>query len=213
LGETHLRHYRNRLAAILRGESPPAEPLFSKTPDHTTHISVVDAAGNFVGVTTTAGESAGFVVDGTGLCMNNMLGEADLHPQGFHRLAPGTRLTTMMSPTVLLEAGKPRLVLGSGGSSRLRAAILQAVSNVVDFGLRLDEAVHLPRMYFGEGVLHLEGGIAETRAQALETLGYRVNRWQNLNMYFGGTHAVALEEGRWVAVGDRRRGGAGAIVF
>ena len=212
LGETHLQRYREKLAAILRGDSPPAEPLFPKTPDHTTHISVVDAAGNFVGVTTTAGESAGFVVDGTGLCMNNMLGEADLHPQGFHRLAPGTRLTTMMSPTVLLEKGQPRLVLGSGGSSRLRAAILQAVSNVVDFELPLEDAVHLPRMYFGEGILHLEGGIAEEKAQALEKMGYVVNRWQNLNMYFGGTHAVALEKGRWVAVGDRRRGGAGVAV-
>jgi len=144
--------------------------------------------------------------------MNNMLGEADLHPQGFHRLAPGTRLTTMMSPTVLLEKGQPRLVLGSGGSSRLRAAILQAVSNVVDFELPLEDAVHLPRMYFGEGILHLEGGIAEEKAQALEKMGYVVNRWQNLNMYFGGTHAVALEKGRWVAVGDRRRGGAGVAV-
>ncbi len=211
LGESHLQLYREKLEKILRGESPPAEPLFQKTPDHTTHISVVDGTGNFVGVTTTAGESAGFVVDGTGLCMNNMLGEADLHPQGFHRLAPKTRLTTMMSPTVLLEGGEPRLVLGSGGSSRLRAAILQAVSNVIDFDLPLEEAVHLPRMYFGEGLLHLEGGIGEEKAQALERLGYRVNPWKDLNMYFGGTHAVAFEKGRWVAVGDRRRGGDGAI--
>ena len=212
LGDKNIQLYRQKLQTILSGESPPSEPPFPREPDHTTHISVVDEAGNFVGVTTTAGESAGFVVDGTGICMNNMLGEADLHPQGFHTLAPGARLTTMMSPTLLLQDGKPRMVLGSGGSSRLRAAILQAVSNVIDFGMPLEKAVHLPRMYFGAGILHLEGGIPEKRAQGLEKLGYKVNRWPDLNMYFGGTHAVAFENGHWVAVGDRRRGGAGIVV-
>lgn len=195
LNETHIVAYQKQLNAILRGASPPAEPLFPKESDHTTHISVVDAAGNFVGVTTTAGESAGYVVEGTGLCMNNMLGEADLHPNGFHKLPAGARLTTMMAPAVLLKAGQPRLVLGSGGSSRLRSAILQAVVNVVDFGLPLEEAVHRPRVHFGEGILQLEGGIPKARAREMEALGYEVNRWQNLNMYFGGTHAVALEGG------------------
>ena len=212
LNEKHISLYQSKLNEILLGGNHPPEPLFPKTPDHTTHISVVDAAGNFVGVTTTAGESAGFVVEGTGLCMNNMLGEADLHPQGFHKTPPGTRLTTMMSPTVLLKDGAPKMVLGSGGSSRLRSAILQAVSNVIDFKMPLEKAVHLPRIHFGAGTLHLEGGIPEKQALALEGLGYKVNRWQNLNMYFGGTHALALEDGRWVAVGDRRRGGDGVIV-
>ncbi len=212
LNEKHLGLYQKKLNEILLGAKPPTEPLFAKGPDHTTHISVVDAAGNFVGVTTTAGESAGCGVDGTGICMNNMLGEADLHPQGFHKMRPGERLTTMMSPTILLKDGAPQMVLGSGGSSRLRSAILQAVSNVIDFKMPLEEAVHNPRIHFGAGILQLEGGIPEERAVALEKMGYNVNCWQNLNMYFGGTHAVALENGKWVAVGDSRRGGDGAIV-
>ncbi len=210
--EAHIQLYRDKLNEILREGNHLSEPIFPKSPDHTTHISVVDAAGNFVGVTTTAGESAGFVVDETGLCMNNMLGEADLHPQGFHKMAPGTRLNTMMSPTVLLRNGAPEMVLGSGGSSRLRSAILQSVSNVIDFKMPLSEAVHAPRIHFGAGILHLEGGISEERASALEGLGYKVNRWEGLNMYFGGTHALALENGHWVAVGDRRRGGDGVVV-
>jgi gamma-glutamyltranspeptidase/glutathione hydrolase len=212
LGDDHVRAYQEKLGQILAGAQPPSEPLFPKTPNNTTHISVVDAAGNFVGVTTTAGEFAGYLPAGTGIHMNNMLGEADLHPQGFHKTPPGTRLTTMMSPTVLLKDGAPQMVLGSGGSSRLRSAILQAVINVIDFGLPLEEAVHLPRIHFGAGTLQLEGGIPEERAVALENLGYQVNRWDGLNMYFGGTHVVALIDGEWTAVGDRRRGGAGAIV-
>lgn len=212
LNEKHIRRYQSQLNKILRGGNHPSEPFFPKSPDHTTHISVVDAAGNFVGVTTTAGESAGFVVDGTGLCMNNMLGEADLHPLGFHKIAPGTRLTTMMAPTILLKDGAPQMILGSGGSSRLRSAILQAVVNVVDFKMPLKKAVHTPRIHFGADVLHLEGGISEACAVEMEALGYAVNRWENLNMYFGGTHAVALENGHWVAVGDSRRGGDGAVI-
>ncbi|RLD02544.1 MAG: gamma-glutamyltransferase [Chloroflexi bacterium] len=212
LNEKHISLYRSKLNTILLEGNHLTEPVFPKSPDHTTHISVVDAAGNFVGVTTTAGESAGFVVDGTGLCMNNMLGEADLHPQGFHKIAPGTRLTTMMAPTILLKNGAPQMILGSGGSSRLRSAILQAVVNVVDFKMPLEKAVHSPRVHFGAGMLHLEGGISEKRAKEMENLGYKVNRWENLNMYFGGTHAVALENGQWVAIGDKRRGGDGAVV-
>lgn len=212
LGEEHIRAYQEKLGQILAGAEPPSEPLFPKGPDHTTHISVVDAAGNFVGVTTTAGEFAGYLPAGTGIHMNNMLGEADLHPQGFHKLAAGKRLTTMMSPTVLLKDGAPQMVLGSGGSSRLRSAILQAVVNVIDFKLPLEEAVHRPRIHFGAGTLQLEGGIPDERAAALEQLGYTVNRWEGLNMYFGGTHVVALIDGEWVAVGDSRRGGAGSVV-
>ena len=191
---------------------PPAEPRFPRESDHTTHISVIDRLGNFAGITTTAGESAGFVVADTGMCMNNMLGEADLHPQGFHKLSPGARLTTMMSPTILLQAGKPRLVLGSGGSSRLRGAILQVISNVIDFKMPLTDAVHAPRMHFEAGVTQLEGGISKLVAEDLRQKGYTVNCWPGLNMFFGGTHAVAIEHGHWVAVGDARRGGAGIAV-
>ena len=212
LGDDHVRAYQEKLGQILDGAEPPSEPLFPKTPNNTTHISVVDAAGNFVGVTTTAGEFSGYLVDGTGLHMNNMLGEADLHPQGFHKTPAGARLTTMMSPTVLLKDGQPQMVLGSGGSSRLRSAILQAIVNVIDFGLPLEEAVHRPRIHFGKGILQLEGGIPAERAEGLEQLGYNTNRWDDLNMYFGGTHVVALIDGEWVAVGDRRRGGAGSVV-
>jgi len=212
LSAEHIARYQKKLAAILNGAQPPAEPVFPRASDHTTHISVVDRLGSFAGITTTAGESAGFVVADTGICMNNMLGEADLHPQGFHKLPPGERLTTMMSPTILLEDGKPRLVLGSGGSTRLRGAIFQVISNVIDFKMPLVDAVNAPRVHFEDGVLQLEGGIADRTAAGLRQKGYTVNCWPDRNMYFGGTHAVAIEHGRWVAVGDARRGGTGMTI-
>jgi gamma-glutamyltranspeptidase/glutathione hydrolase len=118
----------------------------------------------------------------------------------------------MMSPTILLQDGKPRLVLGSGGSSRLRGAILPVISNVIDFNMPLNDAVHAPRIHFEGGFIQLEGGISKLVAEDLRQKGYTVNCWPDLNMYFGGTHAVAIEHGRWVAVGDARRGGAGIAV-
>ncbi|RME46929.1 MAG: gamma-glutamyltransferase [Caldilineae bacterium] len=208
LSDAHLQPYRARLEALLNGAAPPPpEPAFPGDPNHTTHISVIDRRGNVVSVTTSAGEGAGFLVGETGMGMNNMLGEIDLHPQGFHRTPPGQRLQTMMSPAIVLRDGKPVLALGSGGSTRLRSAIVQVLSNVLDFGLPLAEAVSMPRVHFEEGVLHLEGGTPSGVAAALERRGYRVNRWPGRNMYFGGVHCAGFVGGKWVAAGDERRGG------
>jgi gamma-glutamyltranspeptidase/glutathione hydrolase len=143
-----------------------------------------------------------------------MLGEIDLHPNGFHQLAPGQRLITMMSPTIVLHQGRPVLVVGSGGSSRLRTAILQVISNFIDFAMPLADAVDAPRLHFEAGTVQLEGGIEPEVADQLDAAGYRVNRWPERNMFFGGAHAVArstdpsLQDQGWVAAGDRRRGGS-----
>jgi gamma-glutamyltranspeptidase/glutathione hydrolase len=179
---------------------------------------VADAAGRIVSITTSAGESAGFVVADTGVMLNNMLGETDLHPHGFHRLPPGRRLITMMSPVLALRQGQPLLAVGSGGSNRIRSAILQVLSNLFDFKLDLAEAVAAPRLHFENDVLQLEGGVSPGVAAGLEAAGYKVNRWPELNMFFGGVHAVArpgqtsVKNSAWLAVGDPRRGGSMAMV-
>lgn len=119
----------------------------------------------------------------------------------------------MMSPSVLLEDGRARLVLGSAGSARLRGAIVQIIRNVVDHGLPLEEALPAPRVHFEEGRLHLEGGIDPEVADVLEADGYDVIRWRALNLYFGGAAAVAYRaDGGLEAAGDPRRGGAGVVV-
>jgi gamma-glutamyltranspeptidase/glutathione hydrolase len=178
-----------------------------KGPADTTHISIIDKEGNVVGITTSAGEGAGFMIADTGVAMNNILGEVDLHPNGFHKSPPKTRLQTMMSPTIVLKDDKPVLVLGSGGSTRLRSAIVQVLSNVLDLGLPLAEAVNLPRIHFEEDVLQLEGGLPTDIPVKLAKLGYQVNVWPGKNMYFGGVHTVGILSGEWTAVGDPRRGG------
>ena len=102
----------------------------------TTHIAVLDADGRACSVTCSDGSCSGVIVPGTGVHLNNMLGEQDLNPLGFHRFPPGRRLPSMMAPTVVLRDGDPELVLGSAGSNRIRSAILQTIIRVVDDGLR-----------------------------------------------------------------------------
>lgn len=214
LSDSNIQKYGLLLRERLAGQGDLAEPPQAKGPSNTTHLSVADETGMIVAITTSAGESAGFVVSDTGVMLNNMLGEIDLHPQGFHRLPAGQRFMTMMSPVLILNQGQPWMALGSGGSNRIRSALLQVISNVIDFELGPEEAVEAPRLHFEEGVMQLEGGIEPNVADQLESRGYRVNRWPARNMFFGGVHAVARQEGaeaappRWLAVGDTRRGGS-----
>lgn len=208
LSEANINIYRARLDQALSESTSKRGPHIHEGPPNTTHISVADETGMLVGITTSAGENAGFVVGDTGIMLNNMLGETDLHPGGFHQLPAGQRLATMMSPVVVARQGRPVLVVGSGGSSRIRTAILQLISNVVDFTLPLEAAVAASRVHFEADTAQLEGGIAPAIAAQLTSAGFKVNLWPEQNMFFGGTHAIAsLTPGQWVAVGDKRRGG------
>jgi gamma-glutamyltranspeptidase/glutathione hydrolase len=178
----------------------------------TTHISAVDAAGNAASLSASTGCGSGMIAPGTGVQLNNMLGEEDLNP-GARVATPGRRLTSMMAPSLVLADGRPRLVVGSAGSIRLRAAILQIVVNVVDHGMSVGEAIAAPRVHLDGGDLQLEGGADPAAAARLESWGYPVVRWQALNLYFGGASAVALrDDGGLEAAGDPRRGGAGIVV-
>jgi gamma-glutamyltranspeptidase / glutathione hydrolase len=169
----------------------------------TTHISVLDADGRACSVTTSNGEGAGIIVPGTGIHLNNMLGEQDLNPLGFHKHPPGRRLPSMMSPTVVLRDGAPELVLGSGGSNRIRSAILQTVINVVDRGLDVEAAVRAPRAHFEDGIVYVEPGLDD---EALEAAGRTLARFRDLNLFFGGVNAATADP--LAGVGDPRRGGA-----
>ena len=180
----------------------------------TTHISVIDEDGLVVSLTTTAGEGTGFVVPGNGVILNNMMGEADLHPQGFLRMTPGDRIPSMMAPTVVLRADdRPALALGSGGANRIRSAILQVMVNALADGMELEPAVQTSRIHFEENVLQIEGGNPADLAPAMAAAGYNVNPWPLQHMYFGGVHAVvAAPEGGFTAAGDPRRGGSALVV-
>jgi gamma-glutamyltranspeptidase / glutathione hydrolase len=169
----------------------------------TTHISVIDAAGNAAALSSTLGSGSGLFRGGTQL--NNMLGELDVIGHGPR--AAGERLPSMMTPTLVLEGGRPRLALGSAGSVRLSGAIAQ-VADAVLRGTPVDEAIQAPRIHVDGDVLHLEGGFAEQPPP-----GWKTVAWAGRNLYFGGVSAVERRpDGTLAAAGDPRRGGHGIVV-
>lgn len=179
----------------------------------TTHISTWDTEGNTASITTSVGQGAGYLIPGTDIMINNMLGEADLNPDGFHRWKPDTRISSMMSPSIYEQKQeghfKPALVLGTGGANRIRTAILQVLHARIDHGLPIEEAVLAPRMHMEGDSLEMEGGFDLDEIEALPRHeAYSVRSWTDRNMFFGGVHAIALEGDRPLGAADTRRDGA-----
>jgi gamma-glutamyltranspeptidase / glutathione hydrolase len=173
----------------------------------TTHVSVVDASGTAAALSSTLGSGSGVFRGGAQL--NNMLGELDVI--GVEPRAPGTRLPTMLTPTVVLEEERPRLLLGSAGSVRLAGAIAQVAWRVLRSSTPVAAAIDAPRIHVDGSTLHLEGGLAGD-AHALQD-AWDIVRWAGLNLFFGGVQAVELRsDGTFAAAGDPRRGGAGVVV-
>ncbi len=192
-----------RLAEVLdevtRFHTAP-RPLSTKG---TTHVSIADGEGNLAAMTTSNGSCSGVFLPGTGIMANNIMGEEDLHPAGFHTAAAGERVGSMMSPSVLFPPADEPIVLGSGGSERIRSALTQVLVNVLDHDLALDVAVLAPRLHWDGRSIQLEPGF-DPEAVALLAERRPVNVWQETDLYFGGVHAVGPSG---ACVGDPRRGG------
>ena len=205
--EQHAAELARRLQE--RRHNHPLDPPPSVEHSNTSHISVLDGEGNLVALTTTAGETPGFIVPGTGLILNNILGEADLHPNGFLQGCSGCRIGSMMAPTVVLKNDEPVLAVGSGGANRIRSAILQVFLNYTDFHLHLKDAVEAPRIHFENNALQIEAGYAPLTVEQLRGWGYDVNIWPSRHMFFGGAHSVGRSpSGEFEGAGDSRRAGA-----
>jgi gamma-glutamyltranspeptidase/glutathione hydrolase len=195
-------------AGTVRGLARALEERAAIVSRGTTHISVVDGKGNAVALTASTGAGSGVVVPGTGIHINNMIGEFDLAKPP----RPGERLSSMMSPSVVLRDGRAHLVVGSAGSLRLRGAVLQNVVNVVAHDLQVEDAITRPRVHLEGEDLHCEGGHDPAELDKLEAMGWNVTRWRRQNLYFGGASAVTSIDGELAAAGDPRRGGAGVVV-
>ena len=214
LGEEHVRALGETLVRVheLREEVIRDEPArildLLKRPvatRGTTHLSTVDAEGNLAALTMTFGEASGFVAPGTGIVLNNIMGEDDLHPRGFFADPPGKRIPSMMAPGIAL-LGEHKVALGSGGSKRIRSAIFQVLVNLAYFSLSPEEAVSAPRLHFDGETLQVEPGVPE---ELLKALPYPINLWPVKDLYFGGVHLV---DDHFEGAGDLRRAGTFRVV-
>lgn len=201
------RIFDRELLAIYREQIAPR----SECRRGTTHISVIDREGSAAAMTVSNGEGCGTLIPGTGVMLNNMLGEEDINPLGFNCWRPNERMASMMAPSILTLPNGGEVVMGSGGSNRIRSAILQVVSNIVDFGMTPEQAVNAPRVHFENGLLSCEPGWE----QALEAsdMGCEHQLWDKRSLFFGGVHCAYRDgSGKPGAVGDPRRGGVGLVV-
>ncbi len=194
------------VAALSAGYTAPAG---GTKPTGTTHVSAIDGDGAVASLSSTLGSGSG--VFRHGFQLNNMLGELDVIGEGEH--APGSRLPSMMAPTLALVDDRPRLALGSAGSVRLAGAIVQVLEGVVRHGLAVTEAIDRPRLHVDGGTVHVEGGWDDGVVEALAETGWHVVPWADRNLYFGGVSGVEVRpSGSAGAAGDPRRGGHGLVV-
>jgi gamma-glutamyltranspeptidase/glutathione hydrolase len=177
----------------------------------TTQISVLDVQGNAASLTLSNGEGCGHVLPGTGIMLNNMLGEEDLNPGGFHLWPEDVRVSSMMTPTVVEHAGR-LMALGSGGSNRIRTAILQTLNNLIDFGMSPDAAVTAPRIHLERSKLSIEPGFSANAVHLLTDHWPDHQLWGERNLFFGGAHTVVYDGRQFTGAGDPRRGGVLRVV-
>ena len=180
----------------------------------TTHVSVIDAEGSAASVSLSNGEGNGYIVGNFGFMLNNMLGEEDLATDGLDAWREGTRLSSMMAPTIILEPDGTVTALGTGGSNRIRTAILQVAVNLLDHDMRLEEAVEAPRLHVErDGTISFEPGLPEAAETYFLSLGEKAHAWPEGNLFFGGVHAARRRpKGGVEGAGDPRRRGVAIIV-
>jgi len=178
----------------------------------TTQISIVDRDGNMASITSSNGEGSGVVIPGTGFMFNNMLGEEDLHPGGFHAWTPNERMTSMMAPGIMKMKSGTHVVFGSGGSTRIRTAILQVLLNLADFEMSLKDSIDAPRIHIEEKQLHIEKGYGSGQLKRLKGLYPNHKIWNKKSLFFGGAHSVSHGPEGFSGAGDMRRGGVSVIV-
>jgi gamma-glutamyltranspeptidase/glutathione hydrolase len=195
------------LAGIAPGERAVAlvEALEGAEADgssHTTNLTVVDREGNACVLTTSLGLGSGDFLPGLDLHLNSMLGETDLL-RG--ELDPGVRMASMMTPVIALDGGRqPVLAAGAAGGTRLRSALVQVISGVLDERLHVGDAIARPRLHPAGGTVHVEPGFEPDVQPALEAAGHDVRAWPAQHHYFGGVSAITPSGG----AGDPRRSGA-----
>ncbi len=188
--------------------------LQRRTQSHrgTTHISIVDVQGNAAAMTVSNGEGCGHLLPGTGIMLNNMLGEEDLNPLGFHQWTPNERISSMMAPTLVRDAKGRTLVTGSGGANRIRTTTLQVLLNLIDHNMDVEQAVCAPRIHFENDTLYLEGGLSAAETERILQRYPEHKIWDDITFFFGGAHTLITDGKQTWGAADPRRGGVCRVI-
>jgi len=177
-----------------------------KDPPDTTVVCVVDAEGNAVSMTHTLGIPSGVITPGLGFMYNGCMSGFDPRPGRAASIAPGKGRASAMAPTILFEGEMPSMVLAAPGGTYIVPALAQAISNVVDFGMSMADAVAAPRIVALSDTIDLANRIPHGVARALEEMGYPVARSYQ-SYAFGAPHGLLIRDGRCTGGADPQRDG------
>jgi len=187
--------------------------------DNTTHLCVLDQEGNVVSLTQSINDffGTGIVPEGTGFLLNDHMDDFSSDPQSPNAPGPGRRPVSSMAPLIMFKKGKPFLILGSPGGTRIFASLGQIILNVTEFGMSLDEAIEAPRFfsYSAQGnpkPIFVESRIPQTTVLELRKMGHPVEVREAYDKYFGGAQGImVVKKGKVILGGaDSRRDGSGA---
>lgn len=179
----------------------------------TTHVCVVDDAGNAVSLSHTLGSSSGVVTPGLGFGYNNYMNCFDPRPGHPNSIQAGKTRVTMMTPTMVFDRGRLRVCIGAPGGTKIVNGILQVLVNILDHDMSPVEAVSAPRIDFQGDVVQAEGRIPRVISDRLEKLGYKVNRHTlNYDSYFSRPQVIVVEkDGFRSGASDPRKDGGTAL--
>ncbi|HWL82132.1 MAG TPA: gamma-glutamyltransferase [Roseomonas sp.] len=200
--------YAAALAARIRAGEKASVPRAGepKDPPDTTVVCVVDAEGNAVSMTHTLGIPSGVITPGLGFMYNGCMSGFDPRPGRAASIAPGKGRASAMAPTILFEGETPSMVLAAPGGTYIVPALAQAISNVVDFGMSMADAVAAPRIVALSDTIDLANRIPHGVARALEEMGYPVARSYQ-SYAFGAPHGLLIRDGRCTGGADPQRDG------
>lgn len=196
------------------GSSSQTKAGFIKESEETTHLCVLDAQGNAVSVTTTLNDSYGskIVVTGAGFILNNEMDDFSVKPgvpnmygalgNEKNAIAPGKRMLSSMTPTIVLENGKPLIVVGTPGGTTIPTSVFQTIVNLLEFGLSPADAVDKPKFHHQwlPDQIFVERSFPEAVVKKLESMGYKIKTRESI----GRTNLIVVKDGKVTAIGDHR---------
>ncbi|MDP2856757.1 MAG: gamma-glutamyltransferase [Bacillota bacterium] len=188
----------------------PGRPVVHEA-SSTTHLSTMDRELNMVSLTQTIGRffGCGVVVPGYGFVLNDEMHDMDPRPGGPNSIAPGKKPLSSISPTLVVKDGLPHMTVGSPGSRRIITAVSQVISNVIDHGMGIQDAIEAARVHAEGDQLHIEGRVPRETVQRLICMGHNVTLGKEYDMFFGGAQGVIFDSVQGVFRGgaDPRRDG------
>jgi gamma-glutamyltranspeptidase / glutathione hydrolase len=183
--------------------------------DETTHFSIIDYEGNAVSITTTLNGSYGActVVKGAGFILNNEMDDFSVKPGApnmyglvgseANKIEPNKRMLSSMTPTIIVKDGKVKMVVGTPGGSTIITSVFQTITNVLDFGMSIDQAVQSPRFHHQwkpDQIFHESDAISESERKNLEAIGHKLKDRGAI----GRVEAILVDKGQITGAADRR---------